>query len=718
MTILFKEDWVRFPNAIPDYETKNESFKRLSRLLSEMGVENSLFLLALMQPELQGLDPFDENLTETQKTLIGIECKYNPWYFLREVVRIPPVAGPDPVPYKANRGNIALTWTFLSNIDIALIQPRQTGKSASTDCLMIWLINIALDNTMINMITKDHTLRTVNIERLKKIRDYLPPYLRYVRKDDSDNQHELTCNALGNIYRTGVAQNSESTANNLGRGLTSPIAHIDEGPFIKFIDITLPAALAAGTAAREEAKRNSRPYGNIFTTTAGKKDDRSGKFMFDWISGGAVWNEAFYDAKNAADLEDLVSRNCSGRKTIINATFSHRQLGFTDEWLYKTIAAVGATGEAADRDFFNVWTSGTQSSPLSTKLNEIIRESETEIKFNEISRDNYIVRWFIEDSELEQYMENGYYALGLDTSEAIGRDSIGGVLLDLRDLSVAGAFTVNETNLIRFSKFLAEFLIKYPRVTLIPERKSTGQMIVDNLLLILPRYDIDPFKRIYNVIVDRATEYKEEYKLISQPMSTRSREFYDKLKKHFGFTTTGGSRNTLYSTVLQNAAKNAGHLVRDKTLSMEIRGLVVKNGRIDHDASGHDDMVIAWLLCHWFVTLSKNLHHYGIDPTKILTAVSNKNRQLSEIEIIERENNNQIKAEIDDLFEDLVNETNNVVILKLENRIRTLIERLPEEESEALSLESLIQKANEERLSKGMRVSRHKDQGLRKINMW
>jgi hypothetical protein len=243
-------------------------------------------------------------------------------------------------------------------------------------------------------------------------------------------------------------------------------------------------------------------------------------------------------------------------------------------------------------------------------------------------------------------------------------------------------------------------------------------MIVDNLLLILPRYDIDPFKRIYNVIVDRATEYKEEYKLISQPMSTRSREFYDKLKKHFGFTTTGGSRNTLYSTVLQNAAKNAGHLVRDKTLSMEIRGLVVKNGRIDHDASGHDDMVIAWLLCHWFVTLSKNLHHYGIDPTKILTAVSNKNRQLSEIEIIERENINQIKAEIDDLFEDLVNETNNVVILKLENRIRTLIERLPEEESEALSLESLIQKANEERLSKGMRVSRHKDQGLRKINMW
>ncbi len=718
MTILFHEDWKRYPNAIVDYETKNESFKRVVSLFSEMGVENCLFPLTLMQPELQGLDPFDENLTETQKTLIGIECKYNPWYFLREVVRIPPVAGPHPVSYRANRGNIALTWAFLSNIDIALIQPRQTGKSVSTDCLMVWLVQIALDNTMVNMITKDHTLRTANIERLKKIRDYLPPYLRYVRKDDSDNQHELTCNALGNIYRTGVAQNSESTANNLGRGLTSPVAHIDEGPFIKFIDITLPAALAAGTAAREEAMRNGRPYGNIFTTTAGKKDDRSGKFMYNWITGGACWNEAFYDAKNVKDLEDLVARNCSGRKTIINATFSHRQLGYTDEWLYKTIATVGATGEAADRDFFNVWTSGTQSSPLSTKLNEIIRESEIEIKHNEISRDNYIVRWFLEEDEIGQYMDEGYFALGLDTSEAIGRDSIGGVLIDLRDLSTVGAFTVNETNLIRFSKFLAEFLIKYPKVTLIPERKSTGQMIVDNLLLILPRYDIDPFKRIYNVIVDRATEFKEEYKLICQPMSTRSREFYDKLKKHFGFTTTGGSRNTLYSTVLQNAAKNAGHLVRDKTLSMEIRGLVVKNGRIDHDASGHDDMVIAWLLGNWFVTLSKNLQHYGIDPSRILTAVSAKSKELTDIEILEKEMSNRVKEEIEEVFDALVNETSNIVILQLENRLRTLTERLPEEDSEAMSLEDLIHKASEERLSKGMRSTRHTEQGIRRISMW
>lgn len=718
MYLIFKEDWKKFPRAIVDYKTSNQSFLRISSLLREMKVENCLFPLVLLQPELQGVDPHDvDNLTEDQKVLIGLECKYNPWYFLREVVRIPPVAGPTPVPYKANRGNIALTWSFLAGIDIALIQPRQTGKSVSTDCLMSWLVNIALDNTMINMITKDHTLRTANIERLKKIRDLLPSYLRNKRKDDADNQHELTCNALNNIYRTGVSQNSESSANNLGRGLTSPISHVDEGPFIKFIDVTLPAALAAGTAAREEALRFGRPHGNIFTTTAGKKDDRSGRFMYDWIHGGAVWNEAFMDAKDKEQLNLMVKRNCAGRKVIINATFSHRQLGYTDEWLYKTIATVGATGEAANRDFFNVWTSGTQSSPLSTKLNEIIRDSEMEIRHSFISKDSYIVRWYVPEEELADRMASGHFALGLDTSEAIGRDSIAGTIVDMRDLSTVGAFTINETNLIRFSNFLAELMIRYRNLILVPERKSTGQMIVDNLLLILPQHNIDPFRRIYNTIVDKHTENKELYKEICQPMSMRTSEFYDKHKKTFGFTTTGASRNVLYSTVLQNAAKQAGHLVHDKALSLEIRGLVVKNGRIDHDASGHDDQVISWLLGHWFITMSRNLEHYGIDTSRIMTAVSTAGRELTPEEIYHNEQQKVLKAEIQAVFDKLSEEKMPFVVAQLENRLRALSNRLDDADTDVSNIDALIKKAAEARLAQGAAIRKAETQRIdRQIN--
>lgn len=695
--ILFYNDWQRFGNAIVDYQTKNESFKRMASLYHQMGIRNSLWPLALLQPQLQGVDPHDPELSEELKVAVGLECKYNFWYFLREVVRLPPVAGPDPIPYIANRGNLALSWTFLNNIDIALIQPRQTGKSASTDCIMVWLLYIGADNTMINMITKDHKLRTKNVERLKKIRGNLPDYLISITNRDSDNQIDLTCLDKENYYITGVAQNSESSALNMGRGLTSPVTQVDEGPFIRFIGTTMPAALASGIAAREEAKKYNRPYGNIFTTTAGKKDDRDGRYMYNLISSGAVWNEIFLDAVNKESLYALIKNSCKGRKTIVNATFSHRQLGKTDEWLYEAISVAGAQGEEADRDFFNVWTSGTQSSPLSTALNETIRESEKDPLYSEITKDSYIIRWYHTPEELEELVKTTHFTLGLDTSDAIGRDSIALVFTNVEDLSVVGAATINETNLMRFSRFLADVLIRYPNVVLIPERKSSGQAIIDSLLIHLPRAGIDPFKRIYNVIVDKSQEKEREYQEIQIPESRRSHGFYDRFKKSFGFNTTGASREVLYSSVLQNAAKEAAHLVKDKVLSGELRGLVVKNGRIDHSSDSHDDSVIAWLLSHWFLTHSKNLSYYGINPRRALTRVTHATRTLTPEEEWELEEQRHIKEQIDDLIEKLSKTTDEFLVAQYESRLMSLNGRLKVDGSDAYSIDALIEQAAEQR---------------------
>lgn len=696
--ILFHEDWGRLKvPAMVDYETKNTSFLRLVSLYREMGVTNSLFPLTLLQPQLQGVDPYSPSLTDEQKVMVGIECRYNFWYFLREVVRIPAAGGSDPIAYKANRGNIALSWVFMNNIDSALIQPRQTGKSVSTDCIMIWVLYIGAINTTINMITKDHTLRTKNVERLKKIRDQLPPYLIALSNRDTDNQTDLTYKKLENYYVTGVGQTSESAANNLGRGLTSPVSHVDEGPFIRFIGTTIPAALASGTAARDEAKLNNRPYGNIFTTTAGKKDDRDGRFMYNMIHGGTVWDEIFLDARNKEELKGMLKRNRSGRKEIVNITMSHKQLGYTDEWLYEAITTTGASGDEANRDFFNIWTSGTESSPLSPKLNDIIRESEEDPIHNEISRDLYIIRWYKEELEILDYMTHNPVIIGLDTSEAIGRDAIGMVFVDPVDLGVIGTATINETNLIRFSNFLADVMIKYPKTILVPERKSTGQMIVDSLLLRLPAAGIDPFKRIYNTIVDKSDENPKEYRELHKPMSTRPGGFYDRNKKTFGFTTTGGSRELLYTTVLQNAAKEAGHLVRDKTLSSEIRGLVVKSGRIDHAASGHDDMVISWMMTHWFLRHTRNLSFYGIDITKAFTGVSIEGKVLTPEEEYRRDEQKRIKLEIEEIYEALSEVANEYLVVQYENRLKALSSRVSTDEMEASSIEALIQQAKEKR---------------------
>jgi len=619
------------------------------------------------------------------------------------VCRVPPIAGPNPVPFRANRGNIALIWSFLNHIDFALIQPRQTGKSVSTDCLMVWLHYIATTNTKISLITKDDALRTENVDRLKNIRNCLPPYLWVLDKTDAKNSIGLTYNTKNNKYMTGVAQSSEANALNLGRGQTAPIFHFDEPPFVSHIGTTLPAALAAGTAAREEAKLHGMPYGNIFTTTAGKKDDRDGKYMYDMIHGGSPWTEHFFDCSDTNALYILVKKSCrgseaAGNKVIINGTFSHLQLGKTDEWLMEALSNANSVGEAADRDFFNRWTSGTQSSPLSPTLNGIIHDSEMEPLHREISKDSYMFNWYIPESEIMERMANGHYILGMDTSDAIGRDGIGMVLIDVRDLSVVGAGSINETNLLLFARYIASFLIKYLNVTLVIERKSSAQTFIDCLLIELPAAGIDPFKRVYNKVVDEAQVRKSEYAEICQDISSRHYDFYTPFKKSFGFVTTGNSRDTLFSNVLQNSAKNAGHLVKDKAISNEIRGLVVKNGRVDHRNSGNDDMAFSWLLAQWLLTNGNNLHHYGIDMTECMSLVGANNREINAAEVEGRKHQVELRKRIEDLHTLLKVTTSGFQIAKIEQQLKSLTRQTRSDGGKVFNIDALLKEAHDARV--------------------
>jgi hypothetical protein len=102
--ILFQEDW-RTQNAVPDFDTSNRSFVELAAIYKKMGVKNFAFILALHDQSLKGIDPFSENLTKDQQARIALECRTNPWYFFREVARVP--GGGDGVKLRANRANVA-----------------------------------------------------------------------------------------------------------------------------------------------------------------------------------------------------------------------------------------------------------------------------------------------------------------------------------------------------------------------------------------------------------------------------------------------------------------------------------------------------------------------------------------------------------------------------------------------------------------------------------
>lgn len=709
--ILFLSDWQKYPTAIIDYETKNKSFVRLASVYRLMGIQNHAFLLALVNPRLQGVDPHDPNLTLEQQIEVAIECKINPWYFFREVARAPGQAGSEAVSLQANRANISLFWCFFNHVMYILIQPRQTGKSFNTDTLMSLLMNVVCENTQINLLTKDDTLRRANVQRIKDIISEMPPYLQQRTKDDVNNGEEITIKSRGNVYLTHVPQASKKRALNLGRGLTSPIFHIDEPPFQPNIEIALPAALAAGGAAIDRAKAVGAPYGTILTTTAGKRDDPDGRFVYNMLLDSAVWTEKFLDASDPEELELMIRRNSRSGAFRINGTFNHRQLGKDDAWLKQKLEESVQSGDEANRDFFNIWTAGSQSNPLAIAILERITASKMEPLHIEISYPySYVTRWYIEQSAIYERMKNGKFILCIDPSEAGGGDDIGLVMLDVETLEVVCSGVYNETNLIHFAEWLCSFLVTFENITCIIENRSTGGMIIDYLLLMLPAKGIDPFARLYNRVVQDSDENPDRFNDIKVPIGRRNQDIYVRFKRMFGFTTSGSgvtARSELYSTTLQNAAKRSADKIHDNSLITQINGLITKNGRVDHEEGGHDDLVIAWLLGHWLLTQGKNLTFYGIDIRRVGSNLMERIKNASPQEVNQMREQQAIRQRIDQIYELLVNEQDEFLAMKYEQELRLLDKKIILESNDVWSVDEVIKMARDAKRNRRVKQNRN-----------
>lgn len=696
--ILFLDDWDKYPNAKPHLTTKNTSWLRIAMVYKTMGVKNHTFMLALHNPLLENVDPFSSNLDINTITMIVKECKENPWYFFREIARAPATGSADPVYLEANRGNIALWWLFFNHITLLLIQCRQTGKSLCSDWLSTYIKDIGAVNTDMQLLTKDDTLRVKNIARLKEIYTYLPRYLQLQDRSDANNTLKMTCNKLGNTYYTAVGQPTLEGARKVGRGLTLAINHVDEIAFIPNIHIILAGMLAGSGAARENSRKYGGLYGNIFTTTAGYLNSTSGKYVYDKIYKRCVrWTEKFLDCKGSQDLEELISKNSPRGEIQVLCEFNHRQLGKTDSWLRERMLAAMTEGEDAEADFLNIWSRGNESSPIPQDILERINQSRVGDPYVSISKTGYITNWYVSEDEVENKLAGRKLVIGMDTSEAIGKDDICKVILDAYTGEVVATGVYNETNIITFSEWLADFLIEYPNTTLIIEKRSTGITIVDNLVLILLAKNVDPFKRIFNWCVNDSHENNEYMEnIIRRDHLLRSRECYVKYRKLFGYATSGvgrTSRDNLYGSSFRAATKYLCDVIRDRTLVGQLNSLVYKNGRIDHGDGEHDDLVISFLIAFWFLTNAKNMSFYGIEPRHVLSTI-NRTVTLEQggPEVVkEKQRQAEVKTKIEKLVEELKQTKVPYQAYILYTKIKHLYEDLGDYKDNTFSLEHLLE---------------------------
>lgn len=699
--ILFKEDWSKYPNAIIDEECQNKSFIRLATLYKHMGVDNNAFILQLHNPDLIGVDPFDKNLSMDTKLAIALECKINFWYYLRSCVRMVESTPALPIPFDANRGIVSLYWLFFNHMTTILIMIRQTGKSTASDVLMRYLLNIRCTNTLMNLLTKDDKLRSANLIRVKNLEEELPDYLKQKTKKDIANNEEITIKLLINRYLGHLPSSSPKLAYKVGVGYTSAIWHIDEAVYVSNIGITLPAALAAGTQARITAEKKNEPYGTVITTTVGDADDRDGSFIYQLIEESTIWSENFFDCENINDLDTIIRNSNRKNKPRVVCQFNHSQLGKTDEWLKKAIESAECSKEDADRMFRNIWQHGTSSSPLPKDISAAIRASEVTDFYNQISTTYaYILRWYIPKEDIDRVMLEDQFVMGVDTSEAIGRDEIAIVIRSVKTGETIAVGNYNETNLITFSKWLTEVIVMYKNITVIIERRSTGGMILDHLILMLPTHGVDPFSRLYNTIVQNSDIEKEAYKNISRCKSSLNTYTYEKYRKYFGFSTSGTgvtSRSSLYGTTLTSACKHTSSLVKDIPLINQILSLSIRNGRVDHAKGGHDDLCVAWLLSYWLLSLGKNLLHYNIKSSNILIDNVNDKKLVTDLDKYEHNEEIKLKEKMNVLTDQIINERDDLVAYRMEKQLMHLTTLLSTDQKSTLSLNEFLDNIKKER---------------------
>ncbi|WP_216088777.1 hypothetical protein, partial [Shigella flexneri] len=70
--------------------------------------------------------------------------------------------------------------------------------------------------------------------------------------------------------------------------------------------------------------------------------------------------------------------------------------------------------------------------------------------FKDISPQNYVTDWYYTEEEMMTKLKDRH-VIGLDTSEAVGRDAIAMSIVNSVTAEYAGKLTVNESNVISFA---------------------------------------------------------------------------------------------------------------------------------------------------------------------------------------------------------------------------------------------------------------------------
>jgi len=596
--------------ALIHKSTPNKSFLNMHYYLKHIGITNNDFMLTLLDPDLASIDPHDPKLNTYMKRKVLRECMFNYWYFLREVIRIP-VEGTNGISYELHRGNLAINYCMILNLNIYGELPRQWYKTVTALCRYLYLFNFGTSNSQISFLNKKMEDSKRNLKDLKDLRDYLPPYLKMdspfmkdnKRKKMPDTVETLEHPVNGNKIKAVPGARSRSAAISLLRGQAVPLFWGDEWAFILYNDTIWVNAAPAFSRAQKNAKTYQVPYGSLLTSTPGILSTEEGENAYNTVNDATPFSEMWYDM-SIQQIYSIIDSNT--KSNFVYIRFTYPQLGGGDEYFTNICKDMKWDWAAIRREVLLEWSITPDNSPFTTEELEAVSRL-----VKEPIRTVYILGKYKFDiyETLESLNNKPKYVpiIGVDASGGFKRDRSAICCVDSRTTKVFADLVNNSIAPHVLANIIYEIVTKMlPNAVVNIERNGGyGGSVVSKLMATNIK------KNLYYEIKDRILEETHDgIRIVRKKQKT----------KVYGYDSSKNARDILIEILRERMELHKDKFI-SKNLYNELIGLEIKrNGKVEHSANTHDDLIFAYLMSLYVWYEGINLReNFGIEKTTIKT---------------------------------------------------------------------------------------------------
>lgn len=638
---------------IYDWNTTNKSFLKVYNELYNLGIKHNKFFLRIFDEDLCGLDIYNSYMPIQLQLKVILECMINPWYWLREVCRIPqdgtsikPGGG---VQYVLDRNNLACWYLMLNGISFYQSKPRQCGKTQNALAIQNYAYHFGTSSATFLFFNKDQALAKTNLYRFKTQRDLLPEWMQMRTVVDEngkidkgvENITSMRNPVTSNTIKVMPAATSKETAMRLGRGETAAWHHMDEVDFIKFAHVIMDSAVFSYSTASKASRDNGGLACRIFTSTPGDSNTKEGKEANEWISKMVHWEDSFFD-----EPISKIRRKINAPKIVPIVFVEHtwQELGKTMKWYEEQCSAAEFKEEVILREIDLKRIPGVGMSPFTRKqIMYINRHIKEPLYKDDIS--NLLCPFLIYE-ELDRSIP---YIISCDPADGLSGDNYAITVINPCTTGAAAEMRTPYISQPDIADMIIKFMDKYcPRALIVVENnrgRETLNCLEKSKYAQNIYYDID---KLNSIKVENTDEYG----------ALRKNAL---LRRAWGVSTSLSTRPRYFSILHEIVEQNID-LIYSKYIAEDVLGLIRKpgSGRIEAGDGSHDDNILSYLVGLYVLRNASNLEqwgiHYGMQPPSAVNATDDPASIKRKIKRMIH----LLPEDMRDIFETTANEKNTV----------------------------------------------------------